>query len=326
MGVGGAVHGADRRCWSPATGSCSAPSCTSRATLASNTLRIEEARRVTLLIGDYSRLRFQSSRARPTSTSRGLGRGSSSTTCCTGRRPAGTPRFWPSTGSTAPGWRWAAAASTARPGRSAAQRPRWAVFAAAAVLHPVILGSDWMSFLYVQTYSDLRDRGGVGGGRPRRRDAWILALAGWFLIHGHAAYLFFVPVFIAAVLVAVLWPVRRTLRASIGGYSRAVGGSGCRSRRSARRLPAADRDQPRPALAGRLRQVRQLRILVGGTAGTRSARWSTTISGSGGRPRTRPRPPSSPACRWLLYAVAIGLLAVSTPPGLRRFGATRCWP
>ena len=33
-----------------------------------------------------------------------------------------------------------------------------------------------------------------------------MALAGWFLIHGHACFLFFVPVISCAVLAAVVWP------------------------------------------------------------------------------------------------------------------------
>jgi hypothetical protein len=47
------------------------------------------------------------------------------------------------------------------------------------------------------------------------RDLWILALTGWFLIHGHACFLFFVPVILAAVLAAVIWQhgPRASLRA-----------------------------------------------------------------------------------------------------------------
>ena len=40
----------------------------------------------------------------------------------------------------------------------------------------------------------------------RAQDAWIFALTGWFLIHGHACFLLFVPAVTAVVLVAVLWP------------------------------------------------------------------------------------------------------------------------
>jgi hypothetical protein len=50
----------------------------------------------------------------------------------------------------------------------------------------------------------------------RAQDAWIFALTGWFLIHGHACFLLFVPAVTAAVLAGVLWPRRHTLRASAG--------------------------------------------------------------------------------------------------------------
>jgi hypothetical protein len=52
------------------------------------------------------------------------------------------------------------------------------------------------------------------------QDAWIFALTGWFLIHGHACFLLFVPAVTAVVLVAVLWPRRRGLRASAGRFLR----------------------------------------------------------------------------------------------------------
>jgi hypothetical protein len=44
------------------------------------------------------------------------------------------------------------------------------------------------------------------------RDAWIAALAGWFLIHGHACFLFLVPVLSLAALAALLWPRLRSAR------------------------------------------------------------------------------------------------------------------
>ena len=182
---------------------------------ASNSLRIEEARHFTLLIGDYSRLRF----SHP--------------------GPAyfyvqawGEELFYDLLHWTPTAWNaqilavyglnsaWVALGvgivyGWTRSVRGAAAA--LAVFAAAAAAHPVILSSDWMSFLYVPTYTlFVIACASVAAGRAQ--DAWVLALAGWFLIHGHAAYLFFVPVFVAAVLVALLWPVRRTLRASIGEF------------------------------------------------------------------------------------------------------------
>ena len=47
------------------------------------------------------------------------------------------------------------------------------------------------------------------------RDAWILTLTGWFLIHGHVCFLFFVPVICCAVLAAALWPRRHSLGVAI---------------------------------------------------------------------------------------------------------------
>jgi hypothetical protein len=95
----------------------------------------------------------------------------------------------------------------------------FAVVIAFAVAYPPIVNSDWMPYLYVPTYVVfLLAAGSVVAGRPQ--DAWILALAGWFLIHGQACFLFFVPVITLAVVAAVLWPRRRTLRASVSSFFR----------------------------------------------------------------------------------------------------------
>jgi len=60
--------------------------------------------------------------------------------------------------------------------------------------------------------------GSVAAGRMQ--DAWIFALTGWFLIHGHACFLLFVPAVTVSVAVAVIWPRRRTLRASASRFFR----------------------------------------------------------------------------------------------------------
>jgi hypothetical protein len=74
-----------------------------------------------------------------------------------------------------------------------------------------------MPYLYVLAYiAFLVAAASVAAGRVR--DAWIMALAGWFLIHGHACFLFFVPVISCAVLAAVLWPRRRRLSASVRSF------------------------------------------------------------------------------------------------------------
>ncbi len=90
----------------------------------------------------------------------------------------------------------------------------FAAVVALAVAHPAVLSSDWMPYLYVPAYvTFLVAAASVAAGRAR--DTWILAPAGWFLIHGHAGFLFFVPVISCVVLAAVLWPRRHRLGASV---------------------------------------------------------------------------------------------------------------
>ncbi|MGD0602011.1 MAG: hypothetical protein ABSA53_00240 [Streptosporangiaceae bacterium] len=95
----------------------------------------------------------------------------------------------------------------------------FAVFTGFAIAYPPIINSDWMPYMYVLAYMVFVIAAGslVAG---RAQDAWIFALTGWFLIHGHACFLFFVPVITLAVLAAVLWPHRRTLRASVRSFFR----------------------------------------------------------------------------------------------------------
>jgi hypothetical protein len=79
---------------------------------------------------------------------------------------------------------------------------------------PWILSLDWMPWMYVPAYiTFLIAAASVAVGASR--DLWILTLAGWFLIHGHASFLFFVPVILAAALAAVVWQhgPRASLRA-----------------------------------------------------------------------------------------------------------------
>ena len=95
----------------------------------------------------------------------------------------------------------------------------FAVFIAFAVAYPPIVNSDWMPYMYVPTYVVfVIASGSVVAGRSQ--DAWIFTLTGWFLIHGQACFLFFVPVLTLAAGAAVLWPHRRTLRASAGSFFR----------------------------------------------------------------------------------------------------------
>jgi hypothetical protein len=83
---------------------------------------------------------------------------------------------------------------------------------------PWILSLDWMPWMYVPTYmAFLVAAASVAAGASR--DLWILTLTGWFLIHGHACFLFFVPVILAMVLAAVVW--RYGPRASLTAFLRA---------------------------------------------------------------------------------------------------------
>ena len=95
----------------------------------------------------------------------------------------------------------------------------FAVFTGFVIAYPPILNSDWMPYMYVLAYmAFIVAAGSVASGRAQ--DAWIFALTGWFLIHGHACFLLFVPAVTLAVLAAVLWPRRHGLRGQVGRFFR----------------------------------------------------------------------------------------------------------
>jgi hypothetical protein len=94
-----------------------------------------------------------------------------------------------------------------------------AVFLVFAIVNPPVVNSDWNPYVYVLTCCVfVVAAGSVAAGHVH--DAWILALTGWFLIHGQACFLFFVPVIGGAVLVILIWSRRRTLAASLRGFAR----------------------------------------------------------------------------------------------------------
>ena len=71
-----------------------------------------------------------------------------------------------------------------------------AALAALGALHPAVFNSDWMPYVYVPAFlAFLVSLASASAGRSG--DAWIAALSGWFLIHGHAAFLFLVPAMVA---------------------------------------------------------------------------------------------------------------------------------
>ena len=95
----------------------------------------------------------------------------------------------------------------------------FAVFAVFLIAYPPILNSDWMPYMYVLAYMVfILAAGSVAAGCAR--DAWIFALTGGFLIHGHACFLLFVPAVTVAAAAAVLWPRRHGLRERAGRFFR----------------------------------------------------------------------------------------------------------
>jgi hypothetical protein len=72
------------------------------------------------------------------------------------------------------------------------------------LLHPSMFSSDWMPYEYVPAYFVFVVAvASVAAGRTQ--DAPIVALSGWFLINGHACFLFIVPVIAGGGLAFLLW-------------------------------------------------------------------------------------------------------------------------
>jgi hypothetical protein len=97
-----------------------------------------------------------------------------------------------------------------------------AVVALLGALHPTIFSSDWMPYVFVPAYfAFVVAIASVAAGRAQ--DCWLAALAGWFLIHGYAAFLLFVPVLAVAALAAVLWRRwRENVKAGKSGIERTL--------------------------------------------------------------------------------------------------------
>jgi hypothetical protein len=71
-------------------------------------------------------------------------------------------------------------------------------------LHPSMFSSDWMPYEYMPAYfAFIVALASVAAGHSR--DAWIAAVAGWVLINGHVCFLFFVPALAAGVLALIVW-------------------------------------------------------------------------------------------------------------------------
>lgn len=95
-----------------------------------------------------------------------------------------------------------------------------AVLLGFAVLHTGVLSAAWLPYQDVPAFAlFLLAAGSVAAGRGR--DTWIMALAGWLLIHRYAAMLLFVPLLTVVVIVLVAWPHRRRLGAALRDLVRA---------------------------------------------------------------------------------------------------------
>ena len=98
----------------------------------------------------------------------------------------------------------------------------FAVILIFGAVHPPAVNSDWMPYLYVPMFCVfLIAAASVAAGHVR--DLWIFALTGWFLIHGHACFLFIVPVITAAVALALAWAHRRDPVATLRRFARRRG-------------------------------------------------------------------------------------------------------
>jgi hypothetical protein len=92
-----------------------------------------------------------------------------------------------------------------------------AALLAFAALKPAVFSSDWMPYILIMPYvAFLVATASVAAGNLR--DAWIAALAGWFLLNGNVAFLFFVPVAAGACVIALAWPRRRSLLTSLRSF------------------------------------------------------------------------------------------------------------
>jgi hypothetical protein len=97
-----------------------------------------------------------------------------------------------------------------------------AVVALYGALHPAMFSSDWMPYVYMPAYFAFTVAiASVAAGRTQ--DCWLAALTGWFLIHGHACFLIFVPVLAVGAVAALLWSRwREQSKATTAGIERPV--------------------------------------------------------------------------------------------------------
>jgi hypothetical protein len=185
------------------------------ADMGANSILIEQARRFTLLVGNYSREKFNHP------------------------GPAflyveswGESLLWSVLHAVPTAWNgqlialyalnslFAAWVVTVGHGWTRSPRGALAAFAAVlalAALHPAAFSSDWMPYVYVPAYfAYLIAVSSVAAGNLR--DLWIATVTGWFLINGHAVFLLFVPALAACAVAALAWPRRHRLGAAFRSF------------------------------------------------------------------------------------------------------------
>jgi hypothetical protein len=177
-----------------------------RADMGANSILIEQARRFSLLVGNYSRKGFNHP------------------------GPAflyveswGESVFWAMLRVVPTAWNgqlialyalnalFAVCVVAVSCGWTRSGRGALAAGAAVACLgaaHPPAFSSDWMPYVYVPPFlAFVVSLASTAAGH--RQDRWIAALSGWFLIHGHAAFLVIVPAMVLVPAAAGGWRVAR---------------------------------------------------------------------------------------------------------------------
>jgi hypothetical protein len=101
----------------------------------------------------------------------------------------------------------------------AAAAMAFAVVCLLCAQHTLALVSGWMPNVFVLTYLVFMLSAASVAAR-NSRDLWVLALSGWMLIHGYAPFFLFVPLIVVTAAAIALWPDRRHLVPSVRAFLR----------------------------------------------------------------------------------------------------------
>lgn len=95
----------------------------------------------------------------------------------------------------------------------------FAVICGMICFHTLAPISGWPPEMFVLTYLVFLLAAASVAAR-QARDLWVLALSGWFLIHGYAPFLLFVPLTLLVTAAIALWPSRGHIRADVRAFVR----------------------------------------------------------------------------------------------------------